>query len=248
MQLNTSANWLLSLLSISLLLSPTHAQTSNTAAASINPTATNVALATQAVAQIAKNNTSGFLSDALNGVPGFLKSVDQAITGAVAETKDQLKKILAPELYYSYGRSPPVYPTRKFKFPIMQVLYLYFHSKNHRRRRMDGRNRKGSRSCRVVDQRRESQSHPRIHFNKGLQWLCWPAVEIGIRGTMPAGQRERRPRRSVGQWIRGSTQHRCFLEPFLGLRAGTAYWQRAQSEGCQRCAWAGESRPPSIHV
>jgi hypothetical protein len=123
MQLNISANWLFSLFFISLLL-PTHAQTSKTATASINPTATNVALATQAVAQIAKNNTSGFLSDALNGVPGFLKRVDQVITGAVAETKDQLKKILAPELYYSYGRSPPVYPTRESSSPRAAFIIL----------------------------------------------------------------------------------------------------------------------------
>jgi hypothetical protein len=99
------------------LLVPTHAQTSNTATASINPTATNVALATQAIAQIANNNTSGLISEALNGIPGFLQRVNQAVTGAVAQTRDQLKKILAPELYYSYGRSPPVYPTRKCTVP-----------------------------------------------------------------------------------------------------------------------------------
>jgi hypothetical protein len=126
MQLNISANWLSGFLFVSLLL-PTHAQTSNTAsAASINPTATNVALATQAVAQIARNKTSGFISDALNGVPGFLKSVDQAITEAVAETKDNLEKTLAPELYYSYGRSPPVYPTRESILPrTPRKLYLH---------------------------------------------------------------------------------------------------------------------------
>ena len=113
MQLTISAKRLFILFCTTLLL-PTHARTSNTATASINPTATNVALATQAAAQIAKNSASGFIPDALkNGIPGFLQELEQAVTGAVVQTKDQLNKLLAPELYYSYGRSPPVYPTRK---------------------------------------------------------------------------------------------------------------------------------------
>lgn len=102
---------------ILLLLAVTHARTSNTATASINPTATNVALATQAVAQIAENSASDFISDALNGIPGFLEKIDEVVAAAVAKTKDQLGKILAPELYYFYGRSPLVYPTRECTNP-----------------------------------------------------------------------------------------------------------------------------------
>jgi hypothetical protein len=92
---------------------PSLAQSVGTAEASINPTATNVVLATQAVAQIAQNDTSGVIGQSLDHVPGFIDRVDEAVKAAVAQTVDQLNKILHPELYYCYGRSPPVYPTRK---------------------------------------------------------------------------------------------------------------------------------------
>ena len=105
---------------------------------------------------------------------------------------------------------------------------------------MDGGDCKGSLGRCAVDQRRESQPHPWIDFRKGLQRLCWPVVQVGVRWTLFARQRERFPWRSVGQWIRGSAQYRRFLESFLGLRSGTAHWQRAQSEGSQSCSWAGE--------
>jgi hypothetical protein len=132
MQLTISAKRLFILFCTTLLL-PTHVQTSIAATASINPTATNVALATQAAAQIAKNSASGFIPDALkNGIPGVLQELDQAVTGAVAQTKDQLNKILVPELYYSYGRSPPVYPTRKSANRGSKTRCLHLRSKYRR--------------------------------------------------------------------------------------------------------------------
>jgi hypothetical protein len=112
MLLSTARVCSLTIISLSVLL-PSLAQADGTAEASINPTATNVALATQAVAQLAQNGSNGILGESMAQIPGFIDRVDDAIKAAVAQTVDQLNKILHPELYYSYGRSPPVYPTRK---------------------------------------------------------------------------------------------------------------------------------------
>ena len=75
-------------------------------------TITNVSLATAAVAQVA-NDPSNPLSAALQSIPGLLAQIDAAVTIAVANTVAALTKLLRPEAYYSYGRSPPVYPSRK---------------------------------------------------------------------------------------------------------------------------------------
>jgi len=112
MLLSTARVWSFTIFSLNALLLNL-AQADGTAKASINPTATNVALATQAVAQLAQNDSTGILGESMAQIPGFVDRVDEAIKAAIAQTVDQLNKILQPELYYSYGRSPPVYPTRK---------------------------------------------------------------------------------------------------------------------------------------
>lgn len=71
-----------------------------------------------AVAQVA-NDSSNPLSAALQSVPGLLAQIDSAVTTAVENTVAALTKILNPEAVYSYGRSPPVYPSRKDLLHIM---------------------------------------------------------------------------------------------------------------------------------
>lgn len=112
MLLNTNNVLSLYLLCLSILV-PTLAQPNGTAQATINPTATNVALATQAVAKITQSDSPGILNQFLNGIPGFIEHDDQAVKATVAQTVDQINKVVHPKRYYSYGRSPPVYPTRK---------------------------------------------------------------------------------------------------------------------------------------
>jgi len=85
---------------------------SGTVAESINPAATNVTLA-QSSAPAVASTLAGTVGNGVVSQPSLLDQIDQAIVQAVADTKNALQKILAPELYYSYGRSPPVYPSRK---------------------------------------------------------------------------------------------------------------------------------------
>jgi Co/Zn/Cd efflux system component len=40
-------------------------------------------------------------------------ALEDAITSAISSLGAALTWLLDPELYYSYGQSPPVYPTRK---------------------------------------------------------------------------------------------------------------------------------------
>lgn len=79
---------------------------------SINPAATNVTLA-QSSAPAVASTLAGTVGNGAVSQPSLLDQIDQAIVQAVADTKNALQKILAPELYYSYGRSPSVYPSRK---------------------------------------------------------------------------------------------------------------------------------------
>lgn len=88
------------------------------AALAQDATITSVPLATAAVAQVA-NDSSNPLSAALQSVPGLLAQIDSAVTTAVENTVAALTKILNPEAVYSYGRSPPVYPSRKDLLHIM---------------------------------------------------------------------------------------------------------------------------------
>ncbi|THY66554.1 putative beta-glucosidase [Aureobasidium pullulans] len=83
---------------------------SGTVTESINPAATNVTLA-QSSAPAVASTLAGTVGNGVVSQPSLLDQIDQAIVQAVADTKNALQKILAPELYYSYGRSPPVYPS-----------------------------------------------------------------------------------------------------------------------------------------
>lgn len=74
-------------------------------------TITSVPLATAAVAKVA-NDASNPLSAALQDIPGLLEQINSAVTTAVSNTIAALTKILNPEPYYAYGKSPPVYPSR----------------------------------------------------------------------------------------------------------------------------------------
>lgn len=85
---------------------------SGTVTESINPAATNVTLA-QSSAPAVASTLADTVGNGAVSQPSLLDQIDQAIVQAVADTKNALKKILAPELYYSYGRSLPVYPSRK---------------------------------------------------------------------------------------------------------------------------------------
>jgi len=94
------------------------------AALAQDSTITSVPLATAAVAQVAKD-PSNPLSSALQSVPGLLAQIDAAVTTAVANTVAALTKILNPEAYYSYGRSLPVYPSRRSPKPYHPVFGPY---------------------------------------------------------------------------------------------------------------------------
>lgn len=68
--------------------------------------------ASSIVTQVASNSSSP-LSGKINDVPGLFDALEKAVAQALADWSVTLEKIFTPELYYSYGRSPPVYPSRK---------------------------------------------------------------------------------------------------------------------------------------
>ena len=72
-----------------------------------------VAQAKKALANATSSSGNNPLASIINEIPGLAAKVEEALEQEAVEAAAYLLLQPAPEHYWSYGRSPPVYPSRK---------------------------------------------------------------------------------------------------------------------------------------
>jgi hypothetical protein len=108
-------------LAIGQLAIASAAQSSSTSLP-VTATATQSVLseATSALAAAKSNSptSSNGIASVFQYLFGSIDTLGAVIAKATAQAEEQFLKLVDPELFYSYGGSPPVYPTRKLLYPL----------------------------------------------------------------------------------------------------------------------------------